>query len=193
MLHWAGWPGPGWAGLRASAFAAGSDLSRHGPGGPAVAIDLAAYVPGPGWWTCTAHKGRSRAVAALLRGAGQGRLLANAWTRPDRRLPCWSADRLCGVPGPGDGAAGEHRKGQLLASWLGRTHLNYGLARYWQAASTTLDSREGSMSCPGCTGTGRLPRQLGNRCLLVRPAAGHGDLLAVLPPASQGSPDPWSF
>jgi hypothetical protein len=83
-------------------------------------------------------------------------------------------------------------QGQQLASWLAAHQLYYGLAGYWQAASTTLASGGRVDVVPVQSGHGTVSRGGWEADTAWYDPGLHTATFVVLPPGAPGLADPWS-
>jgi hypothetical protein len=192
MLHLVGLVLAAWAVcVAARRFAGDSDLVTQVLLA-AVAIDLAAYVSG----TRAVDIHSTREIAAVLPFCAvlAARLLArrmDAAGMVPALLIAATGYLLC--LGREMAEPAQPAQGQQLASWLAAHHLDYGLAGYWQAASTTLASR-GRVQVLSV-----LPwHETVSRGGWEADASGYDPLrhtatFFVLPPGAPGLAYPWSF
>jgi hypothetical protein len=192
MLHWAGLALAGWAVCAAvRRFAGCSDLIAQVLVA-AVAIDLAAYVSG----TRAVDLHSTREIAAVLPCCAvlAGRLLAkrlDAARMTPALLIVLTGYVVC--LGREMGQPAQPPQGQLLASWLAAHHLDYGLAGYWQAASTTLDSKDRVHVLSVLPRYGTVSRGSWETDASWYDAQRHTATFFVLPPGEPGFAYPWSF
>ena len=192
MLHWAGLALAGWGACAAARrFASGSDLVAQVLVA-AVAIDLAAYVAG----IRAVDLHSTREIAAVLPCCAvlAGRLLAgrlDAARMTPALLVVLTGYVVC--LGREMGQPAQPAQGQVLASWLAAHHLDYGLAGYWQAASTTLDSRDKVHVLSVLPRYGTVSRGSWETDTSWYDPQRHTATFFVLPPGQPGLTYPWSF
>ena len=194
MLHGVGLALAGWAACIAARRFAG-----HGDGDlvasvliAAIVINLAGYVSGTR--AVDIHSTReitavlpfgavlaARLLARRLDAAGLTPALLLALTG---YLACLSRE----LAQPAQPA-----QGQQLASWLAAHHLSYGLAGYWQAASTTLASGGTVQLVPVQAGHEAVARGSWETNSAWYDPRRHTATFVVLPPGAPGVGYPWSF
>jgi hypothetical protein len=192
MLHGVGLALAGWAAcIAVRRFARWDDLVEQILVA-AVVINLAAYVCG----TRAVDIHSTREIAAVLPFGAvlAARLLARrldaAGLTPalllalTGYLTCLSRE----VAQPAQPA-----QGQQLASWLAAHRLYYGLAGYWQAASTTLASGGTVALVPVQSGHETVTRGGWEADSSWYDPARHTATFVVLPPGAPGIAYPWSF
>ncbi len=192
MLHWAGLALAGWAACSAvRRFAGGIGLVEQILVA-AVCINLAAYVCG----TRAVDIHSTREIAAVLPFGAvlAARLLARrldaAGLTPalllalTGYLACVSRE----LAQPARPA-----QGQQLAGWLAAHRLDYGLAGYWQAASTTLASGGSVQLVPIQSGNETVTRGGWETNSAWYDPLRHTATFVVLPPGAPGLGYPWSF
>ncbi len=191
MLHWIG--------LGLAAWAACIAVRRFARGGlveqvlvAAVAINLAAYVSGSR--AADIHSTReiaavlpfgavlaARLLARRLDAAGLTPALLLALTG---YLACLSREMA---------QPAQPAQGQQLAGWLAAHHLDYGLAGYWQAASTTVASGGTIRVVPVDSGHETVTRGGWETAASWYDPRQHTATFVVLPPGAPGIAYPWSF
>jgi hypothetical protein len=192
MLHWTGLAlaaAAVWAAARR--FAGGGDLVTQVLVA-AVVIDLAGYVCG----TRAVDLHSTREIAAVLPFSAvlAARLLArrlDAARMVPALLIAASGYLLC--LGQEMAQPAQPAQGQQLASWLAARHLDYGLAGYWQAASTTLASRGAVQLLPVQSWRGTISRGGWETDAAWYDPLRHTATFLVLPPGQPGLGYPWSF
>jgi hypothetical protein len=192
MLHWTGLAlaaAAVW--MAARRFAGGRDLVTQVLVA-AVVIDLAGYVCG----TRAVDLHSTREIAAVLPFSAvlAARLLAgrlDAARMVPALLIAASGYLLC--LGQEMAQPAQPAQGQQLASWLAARHLDYGLAGYWQAASTTLASRGAVQVLPVQSWRGTISRGGWETDAAWYDPLRHTATFLVLPPGQPGLGYPWSF
>jgi hypothetical protein len=192
MLHWTGLAlaaAAVW--MAARRFAGGRDLVTQVLVA-AVVIDLAGYVCG----TRAVDLHSTREIAAVLPFSAvlAARLLAgrlDAARMVPALLIAASGYLLC--LGQEVAQPAQPAQGQQLASWLAARHLGYGLAGYWQAASTTLASRGAVQVLPVQSWRGTISRGGWETDAAWYDPLRHTATFLVLPPGQPGLGYPWSF
>ena len=191
MLHWVGLGLVAWAACVAVRRFADCGLVEQVLVA-AVAINLAAYVSG----TRAADIHSTREIAAVLPfgAALAARLLARRLDAASLTpalllaltgyLACLSRE----IAQPAQPA-----QGQQLASWLAAHHLDYGLAGYWQAASTTVASGGTIHVVPVDSGNETITRGGWETAASWYDPLRHTATFVVLPPGAPGIAYPWSF
>ena len=192
MLHWTG--------LALAAAAVWVAARRFADGGDlvtqvlvaAVVIDLAGYVCG----TRAVDLHSTREIAAVLPFSAvlAARLLARRLDAA-RMVPALLIAASGYLLGLGQEMAqpAQPAQGQQLASWLAARHLDYGLAGYWQAASTTLASRGAVQVLPVQSWRGTISRGGWETDAAWYDPLRHTATFLVLPPGQPGLGYPWSF
>jgi hypothetical protein len=192
MLHWVGLALAGCAVcLAARRFAGEADLVTQVLLA-AVAVDVAAYVSG----TRAVDVHSTREIAAVLPCCAvlAGRLLArriDAARMVPALLVALTGYLLC--LGREMARPAQPAQGQQLASWLAAHHLDYGLAGYWQAASTTLASGGRVQVLPVQAGHETVSRGGWEADASWYDPLRHTATFFVLPPGGPGLAYPWSF
>jgi hypothetical protein len=191
MLHWVG--------LGLAAWGAWVAVRRFAGGGlveqvlvAAVAINLAAYVSG----TRAADIHSTREITAVLpfgavlaarllaRRLDAARLTPALLLTLTGYLACLSREMA---------QPAQPAQGQQLAGWLAAHHLDYGLAGYWQAASTTLASGGAVHVVPVDSGHETVTRGGWETTASWYDPLRHTATFVVLPPGAPGIAYPWSF
>jgi hypothetical protein len=192
MLHWVGLALAAWAACAAvRRFADGSDLVTQVLVA-AVAIDLAAYVSGIR--AVDVHSTREIAAVLPCCAVLAGRLLArrlDAAGMVPALLIAATGYLLC--LGREMAQPAQPAQGQQLAGWLAAHHLDYGLAGYWQAASTTLASRGTVQVLSVLPGHGTVTRGSWETDSSWYDPLRHTATFFVLPPGEPGIAYPWTF
>lgn len=192
MLHGVGLALAGWAAcIAVRRFGSDGDLVTQVLVA-AVVINLAAYVSGTR--AVDIHSTReitavlpfgavlaARLLARRLDAAGLTPALLLALTG---YLACLSRE----LAQPAQPA-----QGQQLASWLAAHQLDYGLAGYWQAASTTLASGGTVQLVPVQSGHEAVTRGGWETNSAWYDPRRHTATFVVLPPGEPGVGYPWSF
>jgi hypothetical protein len=191
MLHWTGLALAAAAVWVAARRFAGGDLVTQVLVA-AVVIDLAGYVCG----TRAVDLHSTREIAAVLPFSAvlAARLLArrlDAARMVPALLIAASGYLLC--LGQEMGRPAQPAQGQQLASWLAARHLDYGLAGYWQAASTTLASRGAVQVLPVQSWRGTISRGGWETDAAWYDPLRHTATFLVLPPGQPGLGYPWSY
>jgi hypothetical protein len=192
MLHWAGLALAAAAVcIAARRFAGGSDLVTQVLVA-AVVIDLAAYVCG----TRAVDLHSTREIVAVLPFSAvlAARLLARRLdaARMGPALLIAASGYLLGL-GQEMAQPQQPAEGQQLAGWLAAHHLDYGLAGYWQAASTTLASQGTVQVLPVQSWRGTISRGGWETDAAWYDPLRHTATFLVLPPGQPGLGYPWSF
>jgi hypothetical protein len=192
MLHLAGLALAGWAAcVAARQFAGDHDLVSQLLLA-AVAIDLAAYVSGTR--AVDIHSTREIAAVlpfcAVLAGRVLGRRLDAARMAP-ALLIVLTGYLIC--LGREMAEPARPAQGQLLAGWLAAHRLDYGLAGYWQAASTTLASGGAVHVAAVQPGHETVSRGGWETDASWYDPLRHTATFFVLPPGAPGLAYPWSF
>ena len=191
MLHWTGLALAAAAVWMAARRFAGGDLVTQVLVA-AVVINLAGYVCG----TRVVDLHSTREIAAVLPFSAvlAARLLAgrlDAARMAPALLIAVSGYLLC--LGQEMAQPAQPAQGQQLASWLAARHLDYGLAGYWQAASTTLASRGAVRVLPVQSWRGTISRGGWETDAAWYDPLRHTATFLVLPPGQPGLGYPWSF
>jgi hypothetical protein len=192
MLHLTGLGLAGWAAcIAVRRFARAGDLVEQVVVA-GVAINLAAFVSGTR--AVDIHSTREIAAVLPLGAVLAARLLARrldaAGLTPalllalTGYLACLSRE-MAQPAQPADG--------QQLASWLAAHRLDYGLAGYWQAASTTLASGGRVQVVPVQSGHETVARGGWETDSAWYDPMRHTATFVVLPPGAPGIGYPWSF
>jgi hypothetical protein len=191
MLHWTGLALAAAAVWVAARRFAGGDLVTQVLVA-AVVIDLAGYVCG----TRAVDLHSTREIVAVLPFSAvlAARLLArrlDAARMVPALLIAASGYLLC--LGQEMAQPAQPAQGQQLASWLAARHLDYGLAGYWQAASTTLASRGAVQVLPVQSWRGTISRGGWETDAAGYDPLRHTATFLVLPPGQPGLGYPWSY
>jgi hypothetical protein len=191
MLHWTGLALAAAAVWVAARRFAGGDLVTQVLVA-AVVIDLAGYVCG----TRAVDLHSTREIVAVLPFSAvlAARLLArrlDAARMVPALLIAASGYLLC--LGQEMAQPAQPAQGQQLASWLAARHLDYGLAGYWQAASTTLASRGAVQVLPVQSWRGTISRGGWETDAAWYDPLRHTATFLVLPPGQPGLGYPWSY
>jgi hypothetical protein len=191
MLHLTGLGLAGWAACIAARRFAGAGLVEQ-VAVAGIAINLAAFVFGTR--AVDLHSSREIAAVLPLGAVLAARLLARrldaAGLAPalllvlTGYLACLSRE-MAQPARPADG--------QQLAGWLAAHRLGYGLAGYWQAASTTLASCGRVQVVPVQSGHETVSRGGWETDSAWYDAARHTATFVVLPPGAPGIGYPWSY